>query len=301
MALNSLLLTQFLAVYRHRSLGKASRELGVSQPALSKAIRRLEDELRVPLFVRNSKGVEPTEFAETLSRRAIVVRNELDRASLEVEELRTSITGEIRIGVGPALAASLVSEVLGKFLSSRPQMRVRLIEGLFEALAEDLLSGVLDLAITTQPNAPIAGELSFESLFTDSFLIAVSARHPLTKQRKILPRQLLEFPWVLPPRGGLLWQRVLDIFERNNLHPPQPQIETNSSGCIAAMLRSGPYVSLVPVHLISREVERGEIAVLSVANMKIERRVIVLQRAESTLLPAAQAFLSELQARLADD
>ena len=187
MALDSPALAQFLAVYRHRSIGKACRELGLSQPALSKTIRRLEDKLNVRLFGRTSKGVEPTAYADTLARRAMVVGNELDRAEAEIEGIRTAIAGDVRIGVGPALAASLVSEALAAFLRNRPQMRVRLIEGLYEPLAEALLSGSLDFAITTRPTTPIASELSSEPLFTDRFLFAVSSKHALAGQG---PRRL---------------------------------------------------------------------------------------------------------------
>ncbi|MET0278667.1 MAG: LysR family transcriptional regulator [Pseudorhodoplanes sp.] len=297
--MNSATLDYFLAAYRHRSIGKACRELGLSQPALSKTIRRLEDELRVQLFERTPVGIEPTSYGHTLARRANIISNEIGRAASEIATLRGHIGGEARIGVGPALASSLVSEALAAFLRERRQMVIHLSEGLYETLSEAVAAGRYDFAITTRPTAPIATELSAKLLFKDQFVFAGGANHPLakqinTKRRKIQPSDLLEYPFVLPPRGGILWPRFVEVFERLGLQPPRPQVETNSAGCMIAMLRTGAYLSLVPLYLVEHDVKRRELGVFKVAGMEFDRDVIVLRRAQSALAPAAEAFLGFL-------
>jgi DNA-binding transcriptional LysR family regulator len=292
--MNSATLDYFLAAYRHRSIGKACRELGLSQPALSKTIRRLEDELRVQLFERTPVGIEPTSYGHTLARRANIISNEIGRAVSEIATLRGHIGGEARIGVGPALASSLVSEALASFLRERPQMVIHLSEGLYESLSEAVAAGRYDFAITTRPTAPIAADLSAKLLFKDQFVFAGGANHPLAKRRKIQPTDLLEFPFVLPPRGGILWPRFVEVFERLGLQPPRPQVETNSAGCMIAMLRAGNYLSLVPLYLVEHDVKRRELGVFKVAGMEFDRDVIVLRRAQSALAPAAEAFLAFL-------
>ena len=292
--MNSAALDYFLAAYQHRSIGKACRELGLSQPALSKTIRRLEDELRVPLFQRTPVGIEPTSYGHSLARRAKIIRNEIGRAISEIETLRGHMGGEARIGIGPALAASLVSDLLASFLRDRPQMVVHLLEGLYEPLSEAVMTGRFDFAVTTRPSAPISADLSATLLFKDRFVFAASAKHPLAKKRRIQPNDLIEFPWVLPPRGGLLWPRVVDVFERVGLRAPEPQVETNSSGCMMSLLRAGSFLSLVPQHLVDYSVKRQEIAVLRVSNLEFDRDVIVLRRADSALAPAPEAFLAHL-------
>lgn len=290
--MNSSALEYFLVAYRHRSIGKACRELGLSQPALSKTIRRLEDELGVLLFERTPVGIEPTSYGHTLARRANIIGNEIERAVSEIETLRSHMGGEARIGVGPALAASLASDILASFLRARPQMVVHLLEGLYEPLSEAVMTGRYDFAVTTRPSAPISSELSATLLFKDRFIFAAGAGHPLATRRKIQPAELLDFPWVLPPRGGLLWPRIVDVFERVGLRAPEPQVETNSSGCMIALLRAGSFLSLVPSHLVDHDVKRREIAVLKVTDLKFDRDVIVLRRVDSALAPAAEAFLT---------
>ena len=292
--MHSAALDYFLAAYRHRSIGKACRELGLSQPALSKTIRRLEDELRVQLFERTPLGIEPTSYGHTLARRANIICNEIDRAVSEIATLRGHIGGEARIGVGPALASSLVSQALAAFLRERPQMVIHLSEGLFEPLSEAVSAGRYDFAITTRPQAPVAPDLSAKLLFKDQFVFAGSADHPLARRRKIQPSDLLDYPFVLPPRGGILWPRFVEMFERAGLQPPRPQVETNSAGCMIAMLRRDADLSLVPLHLVEHDVKQRELAVFNVHGMEFDRDVIVLRRRESALAPAAEAFLSYL-------
>ena len=292
--MNSSALAYFLVAYRHSSIGKACRELGLSQPALSKTIRRLEDELRVPLFQRTPVGIEPTSYGDMLARRAHIIQNEIGRAVSEIESLRGNMGGEARIGVGPALAASLVSQALASFLKTRPQMVVHLQEGLYEPLSDAVMTGRHDFAVTTRPSAPIAADLTATLLFKDRFIFAASAQHPLANRRSVKPSDLIEFPWVLPPRGGLLWPRVVDVFARIGLRAPEPQVETNSSGCMIALLRAGTFISLVPAHLVDHEVRRREIVMLAVNTLDFSRDVIVLQRTMSALSPGAEAFLAHL-------
>lgn len=293
--MNSETLLQFLAVYRRRGIGKASRQVGVSQPAISNAIRRLEDELKVTLFNRTPTGVEPTTYADALARRAEVISNELDRARLEILGLRTLTQGEVRLGVGPALATSLVSEALASFLQERSKIVVSLLEGLFDELTEGVESGRLDFAVTTNPAFPLSDELSSEPLFSGQFRFVVRPDHPLAQFRNVRPGDLLDFPWVLPPSDGMLWHSVKTTFDTLGLRQPDVRVETNSGGCIKALLRSGLYVSLVPPYLVMQEVELNEIAILSVPSIQIPWDVVVLRRAGSTASPSTEAFLAHLR------
>ncbi|WP_170134938.1 LysR family transcriptional regulator [Acuticoccus kandeliae] len=297
--MNSETLLQFLAVYRHRGIGKASRQFGVSQPAISNAMRRLEDELKVTLFHRTPTGVEPTTYADILARRAEIISNELERAREELDSLRSFARGEVRFGVGPALAASLVSEALATFLQDHPQLTALMIEGLYEALTAGVESGRLDFAITTKPIVDPSDELTAEDLFRGEFLFVTRSDHPLAHTGDLTPTDLFDYPWVLPPSEGLLWQSAKRSFDQIGLTPPPPRVETNSGACIKALMRSGLYLSLVPPYLVMREVELGEMTILSVPEVEVPWSVVLLRRAGSATSPAAEAFLAHLKGVLA--
>jgi DNA-binding transcriptional LysR family regulator len=89
------------------------------------------------------------------------------------------------------------------------------------------------------------------------------------------------------------------VFAQGGLQPPEPLVETNSSGCMKALMRAGSFLSLVPWHLVAHDVKRGELVVLRVADLQFDRDVVVVRRADSALTPAAQAFLTFLNDRVA--
>jgi DNA-binding transcriptional LysR family regulator len=173
-------------------------------------------------------------------------------------------------------------------------MVVHLQEGLYESLSDAVVTGRYDFAVTTRPSAPIAADLTATLLFKDRFVFAAGAQHPLARRKPVKPSDLIAYPWVLPPRGGLLWPRIVDVFERIGLRAPEPQVETNSSGCMIALLRAGAFISLVPAHLVDHDVRRREIVVFAVSKLDFSRDVIVLRRTESVLSPGAEAFLAHL-------
>jgi len=298
MALSSQVLSQFLTVYRQRSLGRACREIGLSQPALSKAIRRLEDQLGVLLFERSAAGMAPTAYADALALRAKIVQSEIRRAASEIEHMRSNLTGEARIGIGPALAATTLPTIMADLLSQHRGLNLVVFEGLSDVLAQWVVAGEVDFAVTTMPFATSRRGLVTDVLFRDRFVVAASADHALAPSRHIVAAEdLLAFPWVLPPRDGTLWQRVLDLFERQGLRAPEPQVETNSGVCIKGLLLTGRFLSFVPRQLVAHEESKGDIVLLASDRLHIEREVFVLTREGSILSPGAEAIIGEFRRR----
>jgi len=298
MGLSSQVLSQFLTVYQQRSLGRACRELGLSQPALSKAIRRLEDQLGVALFERSAAGMAPTAYADALALRAKIVQSEIRRAASEIEHMRSNLTGEARIGIGPALAATTLPTLMADLLAAHRGLNLVVFEGLSDVLAQWVVAGEVDFAVTTMPFATSRRGLVTDVLFRDRFVVAASADHALARSRTtVYAEAMLDFPWVLPPREGTLWQRVLDLFERQGLRAPEPQVETNSGVCIKGLLLTGRFLSLVPRQLVAHEEARGDIVVLAADRLHIEREVFVLTREGSILSPGAEAIIGEFRRR----
>lgn len=297
MRLDPLALVQFLAVYRHGSINKACRDLGVSQPGLSKGIRRLEDMLGVTLFERHAAGMSPTPYGESLAGHARVVEEELRRARDDIDHMRRSVLGSVRLGLAPAAAAHAMPDILAALALRHPGLTVTVFEGLFEHLAARVAANDLEMAFTTLPLGGLAPMLQAQLLYRDRFIVAAGSGHPLAGSGAPIPiSALLEHPWILPPRDGQLWQRVVDLFAGQGLQPPEPRIETNSTSFIKAVLRGGRFLTFVPRRLIAHEEQRGEISVLGSAGLSIERDVILLRRQNSVLSPAANAVVEAFDA-----
>lgn len=131
----------FLAVYRTGSLGRASQQLNLTQPAVSKAIRRLERSLDVPLFEREPRGMVPTLFGEALVRHAELVGSELDRAVEEIAALRGAARGRAKLGATPSVIEGLFPAAIGALLADRPGLTVTVREALAVCLTDVGRSG----------------------------------------------------------------------------------------------------------------------------------------------------------------
>jgi DNA-binding transcriptional LysR family regulator len=300
MALPPQLLIQFLAVYQLGSLGRACRALNISQPALSKSMRRLEDLLGVSLFERGPSGMQPTACASALARRAEIVKSEIALAETEVALLRDGHAGELKIGAGPAVASFLLPDVIQRLLNERPALHVTVIEGLYDVLSKQVATGALDLAITTSPAVRHCSDLPSVSLFREKFVVAASASHPLAAKARLRTCDLIGWPWVLPPRDGILWQRIVDAFALEGLQPPVPNVETNSDGCIKGLLAGSLFLSVIPHQLIAKENARGEVRVLDLPGLRVEREIIALMRNSEVLTPATEQLLDLVRQALAD-
>ena len=287
------LLTHFLAAYETGSLGKAAAQLGLSQPALSKSIRKLETELDVPLFRRTTKGITPTTYADTLARRGEAIQADVRSFIAELHKLKQGETGEARVGIAPALAPHFMPEVLAHIAAAHPTINVTVIEApIYEDISQAVLRGELDFALTNLPAKGVDPELEWRELFKDQFIVCCGKAHPLARKRKVQPTQLLAYPWITPAREGVPWQRLGDLFVVAGCALPRATVETNSAAIIMSLLQRGPFLTFVPRQLILPNLRRAEAVEIAVNGMAMERAIIVLRRKGHSPPMAAQLVLA---------
>src|SRR5262245_49635265 len=133
----------FLAVRDNGSLRAAARRIGISQPAISKAVASLEADLQAALFIRTSRGVRLTEAGRLFGARAGVALAELGRAREELSELSGGTQGSVAVGVG-AGSIVLTPRAIARFRAERPQARIRIREGTRDVLLPMVRDGSLD-------------------------------------------------------------------------------------------------------------------------------------------------------------
>ena len=290
--MNHLLLDHFLAAYEHRSLGRAAAALGLSQPALSKSIRKLEAELDVPLFDRTTSGIVPTLFAQTLARRGQAIRADIRNSVAELQMLKRGEVGEVRMGTAPALAPHFLPRVVSRVLAQHPTITFTIHENLYETLAQELAGGDLDFALTTLPFSGGTPGLRAEKLFQDRFVVCCGATHPLARKKAVQPRELLAYPWITPPRDGLVWQKLVDLFAAHGAEAPRAALETNSAALIKSLVGEGSFLTFVPRQLVLGDQLRGEIIQLPTPAIVLERSIAVLSREGREYPVAAQLALA---------
>lgn len=136
----------FVAVYEERSFTVAAQREGATQPGVSQHIRRLEDRFRVPLFIREN-GVVPTPAADVFYRSCIDVLRAQGYAVRELSQFGHGLTGEITLGLMPALTRSLLAPALAAYAQENPNVAVQLVEGFSGLLTQQVRSGELECAI----------------------------------------------------------------------------------------------------------------------------------------------------------
>ena len=160
---------------------RAASDLGVTQPALSKSVARLERTLGVRLLERRARGVVATPYAVALLHRALPALAELRAAEQEIEAMRGGVGSSVVVGLAPAAAHGLLPRVIEALREAERAISLRVSEGLAEELTQGVRIGKLDFAITTQSAGLHAPELSIQGLHEDRFVVCGPVDHPLTQ------------------------------------------------------------------------------------------------------------------------
>src|SRR5262245_781769 len=185
MALDPRQLRAFLTIARSGSLGLAAESLHVTQPALSRIVRRLESQLGVQLFERRTTGMELTSFGHALLPHATVLSEEAALAIEQINSLRGLGHGTLRIGAIGSVATMVLPAVLERMLTQWPKLHVQITEAVEDLLEVQLTNNAIDVAmsgeIAESPDILQVGEQKF----TDRYTVISSARHPFQQRPRI--------------------------------------------------------------------------------------------------------------------
>ena len=280
----------FLAVREAGSLRAAARRIGISQPAISKALASLEADLQAQLFVRTSRGVRLTEAGRLFGARAAVVQSELGRMREELSELRGGTEGSASFGIGPA-GIALVPRAIACFRAERPHARIRIREGTREVLLPLVRDGSLDFAIAERGFAPVEGGLVFRMLWQSDIVIAARRGNPLARATSLA--QLTSVSWLMIYRlgaGGLLEQALAAA----GLPPPNMRVHCESHATALALIAASDLMGLIPVQDAEAGAAAGLLQRVHVRERLGRPRMGAFMRADTPLSPAAARMLSAL-------
>jgi len=217
------------------SLHAAADELAVTQPALSKAVRRLEAALGAQLLERMPRGVAPTGVGQLLYQRARALGNWVHDTEVLVQDLKTGQSGQLRVGVVPAMVESVLTPVLADFLSEGPGATFQTSVQLSGALLHELESGALDFAIAAMHPDRSPPALSCLPLGTQRSSIVARKEHPLFRRRFTI-KDLGNEQWVLPPANITLRGWVDSMFRRAGVAATPGFVYTDATPAVFAQL-----------------------------------------------------------------
>jgi len=212
-------LRYFVAVAEELHFGRAALRLHLAQPPLSQQIRKLEEILGYPLFLRTSRAVKLTSAGEVFLERS---RRTLRNVQEDMEEARSVGRGEegfLRVGFIGSAMLTAVPSMLGRYRRLYPKVNLQLHESYTSAVVQRLLKGELDAGFLRD-----GGEtdgLRVERLFSEPFIAVLPSKHALAKYKTISPRELGEEPFVFfaPSAGTLAYEKPVSLCEQHGFRP----------------------------------------------------------------------------------
>jgi DNA-binding transcriptional LysR family regulator len=185
-------LRYFAAVAAHGSFSRAANNLHLTQPALSRQVKDLEDELGVPLFVRGTNAVRLTEAGEVFYDEA---RDLLSRADQAIQRVRGGAKNEVlRVGYGPSLTAGIMPRALERFQAAVPRVRIELEDLTPREMSEKVADGLLDLVIVPESAESSIKGFQWSELRRMAMVLVMSKEHPLARLTKVPVKRLNGIP-----------------------------------------------------------------------------------------------------------
>lgn len=290
-----------LTLARTGSLRASAQAMSVTQPALTKALKQLEEEFGTALVVRSPKGVRLAPAGELLAARAATVVREIDRAREEVAWFSRNERTTVTVGVSPAAALLLAPGAIARFQSRWPGVTVRLTDALYPKAQERLRSGELDMALGPLPAVGAGHDLRATPLLQSESVIVANQNHPQRRARHL--SQLHAARWILTgPRLGPGDPANLG-FEQHGLAPPQVTLECDSFSILLAMLPTMGALAVVPRHFFTIHAPKIGLVALDIVEPLPPTVIHLTTRAEGPLtLPSQRlrdAFEQEARVVLA--
>jgi DNA-binding transcriptional LysR family regulator len=297
MALDPRQLRAFLTIVRCGSLGLAAEALHVTQPALSRTVRRLEDQLGVILFERRATGMELTPFGQALLPHATVLSEEAAVAIEQINSLRGLGHGTLRIGAVGSVAVMVLPAALERMLTQWPKLHVQITEAVEDVLAVALAHNTIDVAISGAIAESEEIVQVAQAPFGDRYAVISAANHPFQKRKGLTIRDVLNVPWVMPPMDAEPRRQFNALVGSQGMAPPRVVLETRSTSVIKAMVAQTSYLGWLPEPLFATEQQAGLIRPLPVKEMASLRRFFVYRRRRSVMPPPLLKFLELLLPR----
>lgn len=289
-------LTQFLAVLDAGGVREASRRIHVAQPALSRTLAELEDELGLPLFERAGRRLVPTEAGRRVADDARVVLAEVEALVHRARRLAGGDEGRLRIGISPSATFNpLVPAGIRAFRSARPRVAVELVERASRELVEAVRGHVLDLAFV-RLGAPLDATLRATPLVHERLVAVVDVAHPLARNRRVSFAKVLEHPLLLPPESsGSSVVRVVEDAARELGVPITLAATASHAASLVHLAATGMGAALVPESVASMRT-RG---VRVVAVQGAARLTLAMVTRSAERVPAVLELAGAMAARRA--
>lgn len=281
----------FLTVARERSFSRAAQKLFRTQPAVSIAIRKLEESVGEPLFIRGARSGQLTDAGKllaTYAERMLNLRDEINRA---MEDLRSGGQGELSLGVNESSIHALLP-VLERYRKAYPEVHVAVRRTFSRDIPSELVNYRLDLGVVSfVPQEP---QLASAKIFRDELTFVVSPRHRLAKRNRVVLADLGQEVFIAHAVESPYRSRVIQLFAKHRV-PLHMSIELPTIESMKRFVQMDMGVAIVPRMCVRWEIEQRLLVEVKIGQLRMPRDLYLLYRRRGPLSHAAQAMLQLLR------
>lgn len=287
-------LRHFLAVAEKGSINSAAKHLGLAQPALSRSVRELEHELGTPLLERQATGTALTPMGVLFARRATAAVNELRHARDEIQQLQGAVHGTVVACISSVSHIALLSEALKPFYEMYPNVKLRIIEGVYPVVETRLKSGEVDFYIGAAPEGGPAPDLQLVKLFDNTRVVLCRIGHPLAKARSLA--DLIDTKWVTTSITDHAETEFSNAFAKFSLPAPTLAIQAESALTWITAVASTDMLTMSPIQWLDSPIIKSVITQIKVKESITAPPVVLIRRHAIAPTPAAE-YLCDMMRR----
>ncbi|WP_298822675.1 pca operon transcription factor PcaQ [uncultured Roseibium sp.] len=285
-------------IAQERSLKLAADKLGLTQPAVSKTLKELEEIVGATLMTRNRAGIALTKQGEVFLHFAQISLASLQQGLDGVEKEGDQARATLNVGVLPSVAASLMPPVIREFSEMAPHVMVRIMDGPHSHLIEHLKLGKLDLVIGRLGRPASMEAVSFTQLYSERVDLVVRAGHPLLQNPDI--KRITDWPVIYPPEGAAIRPLVERFMIANGVGDLPNKVETVSGAFGRIYTRKTDAVWIISSGVVQNETADGHLVRLPFDTDITKGPVGLMTRPEAPQRPEEQVFRLAVQRVIED-
>jgi LysR family transcriptional regulator of gallate degradation len=277
----------FVALCKTRHMQTVATLLGLSQPAVSAALKVLE---------RTPQGMIPSLAGQEIVPNIRRALNELRHIPADIASRQGVLVGTVQIGALPLSRARLLPQAILSVTARYAGIKIITNESAFAVLASELRSGEVDFIVGALRTSDYAADMVTETLFTEEMVILARRGHPLS-ETSVGPEELRNARWVLPRSETPARKLLESSFQSMNIPAPDPVVESGDLAIVRGLLLDSDMLAAVSARQLEHELDNGELVTLNVELADTRRAIGITYRAGSLLSPAANAIIEAIRSQ----
>ncbi len=257
-------LSIFIEVARQRSVGKAAEILSISQPAVTKTIRELEEILDVKLFEKDGRGIKLGRIGEVFLKHAGASVASVQQGIDSVNQALLHAAPPVRIGALPTTSARIMPDAIKLYLAENVGSEIKIVTGENAVLLEQLRNSELDIVVGRLAAPEKMTGLMFEHLYSEQVVFAVRSGHPLLASKNLRLDDLRNYTILMPTKASVIRPFVERFLVANGISELPTQIETVSDSFGRAFIRGSDGVWIISHGVIAHELNLGTMQTLPI-------------------------------------